>query len=287
MTQQTIADEITRQSATSFSVSFALLPRPKRDAIRTVYAFCRQTDDIVDEGDDPALQARQLDEWTATLRRALDGPVGHPILDPMADVVHRFHIPPALPFALIDGMRMDLVQNRYATFDELRTYCWHVASTVGLMSSPIFGYVVPASLQYAETLGIALQLTNIIRDVAADAGRGRIYLPLDELRAHGLCEDDILSRRDSPELRRLMAFQVKRAWRHFDAADRLLPREDFGHFAPARIMGRVYQRLLRAIAEEDFDVVTRRIRVSSATKLLVSVAEWARPRWLARRPEMP
>jgi phytoene synthase len=276
MSDQSISDSITKSAGTSFSVSFALLPREKRDAIRAVYAFCRCTDDIVDEGMDKVRQAELLQQWTVDLKRSLSDIESDPVLDQLVRIIHRYGIPKELPFELIDGMRMDLEKERYETFEELYDYCYHVASTVGLMCSRIFGYTDESSLMYARKLGIALQLTNIIRDVSSDAGRGRIYIPREDLRRFGYSEESLFAHEYSPSFVNLMRYQAERARRYYREAQETLPVDDFRSFVAARIMGSVYSRLLHKIEKRKFDVFGKRIRLSKMSKLTVSLLEYFR-----------
>ena len=179
------ADIITRNSKTNFYYSFSLLPKHQRSAINTVYAFCRCTDDIVDEGEDREAKSAMLKRWAHELELGLRNESRFPLLNQLNAIAQKFHIPVTHFFDLIDGMQMDLDKQRYETFDELFEYCYKVASTVGLMCSEIFGYKNERTKQYAINLGIALQLTNILRDVRHDAEKGRIYLPLEDLRRFG------------------------------------------------------------------------------------------------------
>jgi len=191
------ATAITRQSNTNFYYSFSLLPRPQREALHAVYAFCRYTDDIVDEEPDPGRKAVRLRRWRMELGRALGGTSVFPLLNQISAVARRFSIPVELFHDLIRGMEMDLTRTRYQRFDDLHEYCYLVASTVGLMCRPIFGALNPSTRAYAVNLGIALQLTNILRDVKDDARRGRIYLPLEDLERFG-CAKRISCRAATP-----------------------------------------------------------------------------------------
>jgi 15-cis-phytoene synthase len=269
---------ITRQSKTNFSVSFLLLPPAKHDAITTVYAFCRRTDDIVDEGEDEAVKAAQLEEWTRELEKGRRGDSVYPLLNRLQVVARRFGIPEEHFFGLIRGMRMDLETTRYPTFEALRVYCSLVASTVGLMCGEIFGHRSDSARGYAEDLGIALQLTNILRDVQSDAGRGRIYLPLEDLERFGYSEAELLASVYNDAFMRLMRFESERARAWYEKARAQLAPEDHRAFLSARIMDAVYARMLDDIERRGYDVFHGRIRVSAPVKA------WLALREILRRP---
>jgi phytoene synthase len=273
MNNQNLSDKITRQSKTNFGLSFAMLPKDKRDAMRTLYAFCRQTDDIVDKGGSVDERQKSLDAWSRSLRASLDGNGNDPLLNQFALAAHSFGIPSRYMFELIEGMRMDLEQDRYGTFEELEKYCYHVAATVGLMSGHIFGFTDPSTPAYARKLGIALQLINIIRDVGSDAKIGRIYLPQEDLDRFSYGGQDVMNRVYDVRFTELMKFEAARARRYYNEAAAMLPACDFKSFIAARIMGGVYISLLDRIERSNFDVYGSRIRVSKAYKLRIAVYE--------------
>lgn len=268
------AATITRSSNTSFYYSFTLLPRQKREAIHAVYAFCRYTDDLVDEEPDQTRRVVLLTRWRQELDRALRGVSAFPLLNQLSAVAVRFRIPVELFYDLIRGVEMDLSRNRYRTFDELREYCYLVASTVGLMCRRIFGSRSESTLEYAESLGIALQLTNILRDVKDDARRNRIYLPLEDLRRFGVTEDDILENRYTPQFVDLMRFECDRARHYFDAARAALRDEDKYYFFAARVMWSIYAHTLRRIERKNYNVFERRISISRLLKILITLRYW-------------
>ncbi|MGA9117206.1 MAG: presqualene diphosphate synthase HpnD [Bacteroidota bacterium] len=268
------AAAIAKQSNTSFYYSFSLLPRHKRDAIRTVYAFCRRTDDIVDEEADTSARTVLLTGWRSELGRALEGTSSSPLLNQLSATARKFNIPVVHFYDLIRGMEMDLTRTRYETFEELEEYCRLVASSVGLMCRQIFGYRKESTREYAVSLGIALQLTNILRDIADDAARGRIYIPQEDLRRFGCPEEDLLGGRYTPAFRTLMAFQVERARGYFARAQAILEREDKGCFFPARIMWSVYAHLLNRIERRGYNVFERRITLPRLLKVLITVRYW-------------
>jgi phytoene synthase len=280
------ATAITRQSNTNFYYSFSLLPRPQREALHAVYAFCRYTDDIVDEEPDPGRKAVRLRRWRMELGRALSGASAFPLLNQISAVARRFSIPVELFHDLIRGMEMDLTRTRYQRFDDLHEYCYLVASTVGLMCRPIFGALNPSTRAYAVNLGIALQLTNILRDVKDDARRGRIYLPLEDLERFGVREEDILQSRYTPQFVELMRYECDRARSYFDAARASLRDEDKYYFFAARIMWSIYAHLLRRIERDGYNVFARHISVSSLLKALIAFRYWLshllKYSWIAR-----
>ncbi len=277
-----LASTITKQSNTSFYFSFSLLPKAQREAIHTVYAFCRCTDDIVDEGNDREQQALTLRRWRLELERSRSGNSQYTILNQLSVIATKFKIPVEHFFELIRGMEMDLEHSRYETFEDLRLYCYRVAATVGLMCTEIFGYKNENAKKYAEHLGIALQLTNIIRDVKADAKKGRIYLPLEDLRRFGYTTEDLFANRYSPEFVRLMAFEAARAREQYRLADSYLSQEDAPRFFAAQIMENIYSRILDRIERKRYNVFAKKISISRARKFLVALRIW-----LKHKPHLP
>ena len=265
---------LTKQSNTNFYYSFLLLPREKREAIHSVYAFCRYTDDIVDEESDDRRKVVLLRKWRMELGLALRGTSAYPILNQLNSTARRFNIPVDHFYDLIRGMEMDLTKNRYETFEELKEYCSLVASSVGLMCRQIFGYKNESTRDYAIQLGIALQLTNILRDIKDDARRGRIYIPREDLRRFGCTEEDILNCRYTPEFVNLMRFEVKRASEYFDNARAVLQDEDKYFFFAARIMWSIYAHTLHRIELRNYNVFERRISISKLLKLLITFRYW-------------
>ncbi len=268
------ATTVTKQSKTSFYYSFSLLPKQKREAIHAVYAFCRYTDDIVDKGDDEGLKVILLRKWRTELGQALRGESSYVILNQLAATARRFNIPFNHFYDLIRGVELDLSKRRYATFDELREYCTLVASSVGLMCRQIFGFRNESTRDYAVNLGIALQLTNILRDLKDDAKRGRIYVPLEDLRRFGYTQEDLLNYRYTPEFINLMRFECNRAREYFDLARDALKDEDKYYFFAARIMWSIYAHTLRRIERSHYNVFARRISISKFLKLLIAFRYW-------------
>lgn len=268
------ASAIARSSDTSFYYSFSLLPRPKREAIHAVYAFCRYTDDIVDEEGDLKRKIVRLRRWRIELGKALRGTSSFPLLNQLSAAATRFNIPVEHFYELFRGMEMDLTKTRYRTFDELYEYCYLVASTVGLVCRKIFGYRNEGTRDYAINLGIALQLTNILRDIKDDAKRGRIYIPQEDMERFGYTEEDLLAFRFTPEFRRLMRFECERASSYFERASAALKNEDKRFFFAARIMSSIYSHILRRIERANYDVFARRISISKFLKLLIALRYW-------------
>jgi phytoene synthase len=267
---------IAKKSKTSFYYSFFFLPRTKRQALFSVYAFCRLIDDIVDEVGDPAEKAAQLQAWREEIRNCYRGRPSHPLTREIDQILHRFPIPQKYFEELISGVEMDLEKTRYATFDELYQYCYRVASVVGLICIEIFGYTNRQTQHYAVNLGVALQLTNILRDVRTDAERGRIYLPQNELARFHYSEAELLQGVVNEAFQHLMRFQSLRAWDYFHKAWALLPPEDRPSVCVAEIMGNVYAKLLRRIEERHYNVFAERISLSPGLKLSIALQTWLR-----------
>ncbi len=271
---------VTKASRSNFAYAFLVLPKAKREALYAIYAFCRISDDVVDEapsgGAPGAAPAERLKAWRAELDACFRGEPRHPVTRRMAEVLGRFSIPQSYFEELLNGVEMDLVQTRYATFADLERYCYRVAGVVGLMCIEVFGYTRPETRRYAEHLGTAFQLTNILRDVGSDGAKGRIYLPQEDLARFGCAEADILDRRLTPAFRDLMRFQAARARTFYDAARAALPAADRVPMLPAEIMRVIYVRLLRQIEQRAFDVYSRPIRLSDARRLLLALGCWAR-----------
>ena len=268
---QSILPDLVQNRQSNFYYSFLILPKLKREAIETIYAFCRYTDDIVDKSASKKEQYARLKQWTRELHLSLNGASRYAVLNKLSTIIQRFNIPLSLFYDLIKGMEMDLTKKRYKTFAELREYCYHAASTVGLICAEVFGYKNEDTKQYAINLGIALQLTNILRDIKSDAKRGRIYLPLEDLRRFGYSEDDLFHGVYNDRFVELMKFECERAHEFFRKAKAFLAEEDKPLFTAARTMGNIYYLLLRRIQKANYDVFSKRIRLSPPVKLLVAM----------------
>jgi len=263
------------QSGSSFHYSFRLLDPARRTAITALYAFCREVDDAVDEVADPDVARVKLAWWRTEVDALFKGSPHHPVAMALLPVVRRYGLPEAHLQTVIDGMQMDLDTVRYLDFAGLELYCHRVAGVVGLMSAEIFGYADPATRGYARDLGVAFQLTNIIRDVGEDARRGRIYLPQDDLARFGVASSDLLRARSSPEFARLMAFEVDRARSWYDRALGQLPASDRRAQRAGLAMAAIYRTLLDEIARDGYQVLDRRIALTPLRKLWIATrAAW-------------
>ena len=270
---------ITRKSASNLALAFVLLPRPKRDAMAALYAFCREVDDVADNESVPvATRREQLAEWRADVKRACENqPPQFPVNRELQPVIRQFNLRFELFDDLLKGCEMDLDIKRYADFEALEKYCYHVASAVGLLSIEIFGYKNPACRDYAVYLGKALQLTNILRDVKTDAARGRIYLPLAELRKFNVSEAEILDSKYSGRYSALAASVAARAKSFYQLAQKTLPAEDRQAMVAAELMGSVYWRLLRKLERGRFQVFgPHPTRLNRGQKTLLIFRTWCR-----------
>jgi phytoene synthase len=271
---------------TNFYYSFLVLPPDKRRAIVGVWDFCRAVDDAVDEADgtEPGAAARQLERWRGELAAAFDGTTPQtPQGRALAPLARQFRLPREAFESLIEGVEMDLGPRRYETFPELYEYCIRVASAVGLICLEIFGYDDPRARQYATDLGVALQLTNILRDVPGDLAQGRLYIPLEELRRHGVTEEDLQAESAaagqgvrSPHVKALLRQQGERAREYYARAAAGLPRSDARRLVAAEIMGAIYRSILDRIERADYDVFSRVVRIPRPRRALIAATTWAR-----------
>ena len=263
-------------SGSSFYYSFLFLPQARRRAITALYAFCREVDDVVDECSDATVAQTKLAWWRKEVAAVYHGTPQHPVACALAEIAPRFNLAENRLIEIIDGMQMDLEFNRYPDFDTLKLYCHRVASVVGLLSAEIFGYRDRRTLDYAADLGMAFQLTNIIRDVGEDARRNRIYLPLDEIRRHGVSEPDILQTFETDGFRRLMEFQIERAQGYYRDAYAKLPADDRRAQRPGLVMAAIYQATLDEIRRDGCHVLTRRTSLTPIRKLWIAWWTWIR-----------
>jgi 15-cis-phytoene synthase len=268
--------QLTRKSRSNFYYSFLFLSKEKRQAIYAVYAFCRSVDDVADGNASDHDKQMLLDDWRRELERCYKGEAQHPITVKLAQSLQHFPIPREYFEELIAGVEMDLTHTRYSTFGELYEYCYRVAGVVGLMCIEIFGYRNLKAKEYAITLGLALQLTNIMRDLKGDAERGRIYLPLEDLARFGYREEELFQRAYTPAFIELMGFAGGRARQYFHQAHQLLTEEDQRSLLAAEIMGAIYYRLLETIEAQRYQVFDRIITLPTSRKLWIALSIWVR-----------
>lgn len=277
MTPDEYCQQKAGSSGSSFYYSFLFLEPARRRAITALYAFCREVDDAVDDATQPEIARIKLAWWRDELGRLFRGAPSHPVSRALQPAVNAHGLAERHFLEVIAGMEMDLAQQRYARFDELKTYCARVASAVGLLSAAIFGYSDARTLHFAHDLGMAFQLTNIIRDVGEDARRGRIYLPQEDLERFGVAAADILNARDSAAFGALMAFEAQRAREYYDAALAALPEADRWPQLPSLVMLTIYRTLLDEIAHDGFQVLRHKIAIPPMRKLWLA--------WNTRRRE--
>jgi phytoene synthase len=261
---------IVRRSGSSFAAAFWMLPAPRRRALHAVYAFCRLADDIAD---DPAVRGdrgRLIARWRDELNAAYLGKSEHPVGIALGDAVHRFRLPQELFLDLLLGVESDLRGEPIERFEDLRLYCYRVASTVGLLVVSLLGCRSPRALAYAETLGIAVQLTNVLRDVGTDAASGRIYLPREDLARFEISPEMLLAREPSDSLRLLLAFEAERARMHFERAAELLPPEDRRRLRAAEAMGAIYRALLDELHQRGFPCLEDPLRLSKPRRVAIA-----------------
>lgn len=271
--------QLTRESNTNFSYSFYFLPAEKRKALYAIYAYCRCLDDVVDKSFSRVDASAALLQWTTETINMFQGKPSHPITVGLKPYIDRYSIPQKYFFELIKGVEMDLVKNRYNTFDELHKYCYRVASAVGLICAEVFGYKNATTLGYAVDLGIAMQLTNILRDIKGDALKGRIYLPLEDLRKFGYTEEDLFSSSYNQAFAEMMRFESARARGYYKRAEETLPKEDRRSMVSAEIMRAIYSQLLRKIESVDYDVFSHPIQLPNSQKLYIALKTWIKNRW--------
>ena len=274
---------LTRRSRSNFFYAFLCLPRPQREAIYAVYAFCRIVDDAVDLGQDRDAQRHELARWREELARVYSGAPEHPAAQRLQQALRLFPIPRSALEEIIAGVEMDLDQTTYETFEALYPYCYRVASAVGLCCIEIFGYFDPRAREYAVNLGIALQLTNILRDVQADARAGRVYLPQEDLQRFGVTAEDLAAGRYSPEFVALMGFEAARVREYYGRAWAALPAGDRHRLFAAEIMGQTYFALLRAMEKRRFQVFGERVALPAHRKVAIAIRCWAKARWGERQ----
>lgn len=278
MTPEQYVQDKTAQSGSSFYYAFLFLAPPRRAAITAFYAFCREVDDVVDETSDPGVAATKLAWWRKEVATAFTGQPTHPVMKAMLPHTATYGIRAEHLMAVIEGCQMDLEQSRYLDYTGLAHYCHLVAGIVGEVAASIFGQTEPATTVYAHKLGLAMQLTNIIRDVGDDARRGRIYLPASELKQFDVKAQEILNRGYSERFSALMKFQAERAHRTYDEAFALLPDSDRSAQKPGVMMANIYRTLLREIEADNFQVLHQRTSLTPLRKLWIAM----RTNWRGR-----
>jgi phytoene synthase len=261
-------------NGSSFYYSFLFLPQDRRRGITALYAFYREVSDAVDECTDVSVARTKLAWWRKELVAVFHGSPQHPVARALAEVAPRYNLPEERLNEIVDGMETDLLHNRYADFESLKLHCHRAAGVLGLLSADIFGYRDRRTLEYAAELGIALQLTNIIRDVGADARRDRIYLPLDELARHGVSTTDILNARQTENFARLLEFQIERALGYYRSAFEKLPAEDRRAQRSGIVLAAIYRTTLDEIRRDGCHVLTQRISLTPIRKLWIAWKTW-------------
>ncbi|MDC0931419.1 presqualene diphosphate synthase HpnD [Methylophilaceae bacterium] len=276
MTPQEYCKQKTKESHSSFLTAFIFLKKEKREALTALYAYCREVDDIADECLDHEIASRKLNWWREEIERLFKGEPQHPVSKALHPFISHFNLSKNYFIEIIDGMEMDVKFNRYESFEQLQLYCYRVASCVGILSANIFGFKNKNTLDFAKNLGIALQLTNIIRDLGEDARRGRIYIPLDELKKLDVSEEEIISLNNSKKIKNLVKNQVVRAKQFYDLAIQTLPKEDKKSQKISLVMGNIYYVLLNEILKDDPEKILnqktilpgfRKLRISILTML--------------------
>jgi phytoene synthase len=267
MTPEQYVQQKAAASGSSFYYAFLFLPPARRAAITAFYAFCREVDDVVDEVTDPGVARTKLAWWQAEVAQSFAGKPSHPVMQALMPCVHAFGLEQGQLLSVIRGCEMDLEQTRYLDFAGLQRYCHLVAGVVGEVSARIFGQTQPQTTAYAHKLGLAFQLTNIIRDVGEDAMRGRIYLPVDELQQFDVKAHEILQRKHSDRFVALMRFQAQRAQDLYQEALALLPAADRRAQRPGLIMAAIYRTLLAEIERDGFQVLHQRVSLTPLRKL--------------------
>ena len=278
---QAFCTNVTKNSGSNFYYSFLFLPKARRQAMYTVYAFCKAVDSAVDEPPPGSNPEEELRRWRTELDAVYGGTPTWPIMISLAHHVKQLSIPKAYFAELIKGVEMDLTTPRYQTFDELSVYCYRVASVVGLICLHVFGPTSPHAQDYAVDLGMAFQLTNILRDLGTDAEQGRVYLPQEDLARFGYLEEDLLQRRDSPQLQELVRFEAARAQQFYEkakAALHSLPARDRRALTVAEIMRAIYSRILARLERPNHQVFGPRVRLSTSHRLAVAAGVWLRAR---------
>ena len=274
MTPDEYCQQKAAASGSSFYYAFLFLPAERRRAITALYAFCRDVDDAVDEASEPQIAAAKLAWWRSEVANLYAGAPQHPVTRALAPFTGKFSLSAERLNEIIDGMEMDLRQTRYLDWPALERYCYLVAGVVGMLSAEIFGYSNPRTLEYARALGIAFQLTNVIRDVGEDARKNRIYIPMEDLQRFAVPASDILQGRESAAFRALMGFEAQRARTYYDKAMAALPPEDRRAQRSGLIMSAIYRSLLEEIERDEFRVLSQKTALTPLRKLYIAWRTW-------------
>lgn len=281
-------EQVPSLERSNFLFSFSLLPKEERNAINSIYAFCSYLDNIVDSipSFSPSIiekKLKRLSLWESVIEDIYSNKIPSPILTPFYLIINRFHIPKQYFLTLIDGVKKDLYKTRYEDFEELKDYCYSVASVVGLISIEIFGYKYEATKNYAINLGYALQLTNILRDIKQDKDRGYIYIPKEDLEAFNLTEEDIINEVYDDRFIEMMRFQVGRVREFFHKARTSLHPDERITIVSAEVMDGIYFRLLEKIELNDFNIYKKRIKVSTIHKFMIALKNWLSVKMFVKR----
>ncbi len=274
MTPDEYCQQKAAASGSSFYYSFLFLPPERRRAITALYAFCREVDDVVDEASEMQVAAAKLAWWRTEIANLWAGNAQHPVTKALNPHKEKMGLSAGRLNEIIDGMEMDLTQTRYLDWPGLERYCYLVAGVVGLLAAGIFGYRDPRTLEYARDLGIAFQVTNIVRDVGEDARKSRIYIPMEDLKRFNVPASDLLNARQTDEFRSLMQFEAERARSYYDRAMAALPAEDRRAQRPGLIMAAIYRALLEEIERDGFDVLKRRTSLTPLRKFFIATKTW-------------
>jgi len=283
MTPEQYCQEKTAKSGSSFYYSFLFLPKKKRKAITALYAFCREVDDIADSEMDNNIKKVKLEWWRTEIENLFNGSPHHPVSHALAPAIEQYQLKKQYFLEIIDGMEMDLKAVRIANFEELNLYCYRAAGVVGLLSATIFGFKNEKTLEYAKTLGLALQLTNIIRDVYEDSLRNRIYLPKDELEKYNVTEANIFNRENTDNFQEMMRFQAERAHEYYQQAFKLLPIEDRYQQKTGTIMAAIYENTLNEMEIDNLQVLKHKVIIPPPRKIFIALKTFFNEWWHYRK----
>jgi len=283
MTPEEYCQDKTAKSGSSFYYSFLFLPKTKRLAITALYAFCREVDDIADAEMDNKIKLVKLEWWRSEIESLFTGSAHHPVSQALIVPIKNFNLEKKYFLEIIDGMEMDLKEVRIANFEELNLYCYRVAGVVGILSASIFGYSDPKTLEYAKKLGLALQLTNIIRDVYEDSLRNRLYLPQDELKQYGVTEKQIFNRENTEAFHKLISFHAERAHQCYREAFDSLPIQDRYKQKTGTIMAAIYENTLNEMESDQLQVLKHKVVIPPLRKIIIAFKTFFKEWWLYRK----